>query len=185
MLRTREGADFARNLGEAVREKPIPAALVGIGVAWLMAGPRDHRRPGETVRGPSDLMTRAWNVGRDLLRNPGETEVDYRARVAEVRGEVLGVRRNAQETVESYVDRIQEALFAGRDRLSDAVSSAGATIRDTAASAADTMHARAHDVRNAAADLGSSAAEQARQWMPDGRGTHRWRITRRPREGFG
>jgi hypothetical protein len=36
-FRGSEGGDFARNLMSSVQNNPMPAALVGIGVAWLMA----------------------------------------------------------------------------------------------------------------------------------------------------
>ena len=40
-FRGSEGADFGRNLLDSVRANPLPAALTGIGLAWLMAsGPR-------------------------------------------------------------------------------------------------------------------------------------------------
>ncbi len=32
------GADFTRNLGRSIRDNPIPVALMGIGMAWLMVG---------------------------------------------------------------------------------------------------------------------------------------------------
>jgi hypothetical protein len=35
-LRTSGGGDFVRNLGDTVRQNPIPIALVGIGLAWMM-----------------------------------------------------------------------------------------------------------------------------------------------------
>lgn len=34
------GAHLASNLGKAVAENPLPAALLGISLAWLMAGPK-------------------------------------------------------------------------------------------------------------------------------------------------
>ena len=36
-VRGSEGADFIQNLMTSVRSNPIPAALTGIGLAWLMA----------------------------------------------------------------------------------------------------------------------------------------------------
>jgi hypothetical protein len=39
------GAEFGRNLLVSVRENPIPAVLVGVGIAWLMmTSPRDRAR---------------------------------------------------------------------------------------------------------------------------------------------
>lgn len=34
------GGEYASNLGMAVKNNPVPMALVGIGLAWLMAGPK-------------------------------------------------------------------------------------------------------------------------------------------------
>lgn len=39
--RTSLPADFGANLGNAVRDNPLPVALVGIGLAWLMASGRN------------------------------------------------------------------------------------------------------------------------------------------------
>ena len=177
LLRTREGIDFTRNLGVAVRERPIPVALVGIGLAWLMSGARDptaHRASSvhtTRVRPPQDdLMTRAWNAGQSVVRQTGESDTDYRSRVTEARGKVLGVARSAQETAESYADRVQEALFAARDRISDAISGAtdrissmGASLGDAMQSASDRVTGTAHDLRDQASSLGSQIADQGRR----------------------
>ena len=32
------GAEFTRNLGRSMRDNPMPVALIGAGMAWLMAG---------------------------------------------------------------------------------------------------------------------------------------------------
>jgi len=177
LLRTREGIDFTRNLGVAVRERPIPVALVGVGLAWLMSGARDpvaHRESHVHVTRlrstQDDLMTRAWNAGQSVVRQTGESDVDYRSRVTEARGKVLGVARSAQETVESYADRVQEALFAARDRISDAVSGAadrissmGASLGDAMQSASDRVTGTAHDLRDQASSLGGQIADQGRR----------------------
>ncbi|HJS86299.1 MAG TPA: DUF3618 domain-containing protein [Acetobacteraceae bacterium] len=177
LLRTREGIDFTRNLGVAVRERPIPVALVGIGLAWLMSGARDPVAHREThvrvtrLRAPQDdLMSRAWEAGRSVVRQTGESDIDYRSRVTEARGKVLGVARTAQETAEAYADRVQEALFAARDRVSDAVSSAadkissmGASVGDAMQSASDRVTGAAHDLRDQASSLGGQIADQGRR----------------------
>src|SRR5271157_4474299 len=36
--KTATSGDFVRDLGEAIRANPLPAALIGIGLAWLFAG---------------------------------------------------------------------------------------------------------------------------------------------------
>jgi ElaB/YqjD/DUF883 family membrane-anchored ribosome-binding protein len=178
LLRTREGIDFTRNLGVAVRERPIPVALVGIGLAWLMSGARDptaHRDVHVHVTRPprspqDDLMTRAWTAGQAVVRQTGESDIDYRGRVTEARGKVLGVARSAQETAEAYAERVQEALFAARDRISGAVSGAtdrisamGASLGDAMQSASDRVTDTAHDLRDQASSLGGQVADQGRR----------------------
>lgn len=39
-LRTSLPADFGRNMNDTVRNNPLPVALVGIGLAWMMASGR-------------------------------------------------------------------------------------------------------------------------------------------------
>ena len=36
--KTATGGDFVRVLGEAIRENPLPAALIGMGLTWLFTG---------------------------------------------------------------------------------------------------------------------------------------------------
>ena len=43
-LRGSGGADLMRNLGETVRRNPIPLALVGVGLAWMMLADRRNGR---------------------------------------------------------------------------------------------------------------------------------------------
>ncbi len=177
LLKTREGIDFTRNLGSAARERPIPVALVSIGLAWLMSGARDpmahresHLHPARLRAPQDDLMTRAWTAGQGVVRQTGETDVDYRGRVTEARGTVLGVARSAQETAESYAERVQEALFAARDRISGAVagvtegiSSMGASLGDAMQGASDRVTGSAHDLRDQASSLGGQIADQGRR----------------------
>lgn len=55
------GGEYAANLSAAVKNNPVPMALVGVGLAWLMAGPKtnvasyakpdDHDYPLATIQG--------------------------------------------------------------------------------------------------------------------------------------
>lgn len=187
LLRTREGVEFSRNLGGAVRERPIPVALVGIGLAWLMAGPRGPSATGSGMHLPrrsidprlgqprvrtydEALATRAWEAGRNIARNEGESDVDYRARATEARGKVLGIARAAQDTAESYADRVHDALFAARDAVGDAASgwadtagTIGAKLGDAMQGASDRVASSAHDLRDQAGTWGGRMSDQGRR----------------------
>lgn len=177
LMRTRQGIDFSRNLGEAVRERPIPVALMGVGLAWLMAGPRGYSdaphgpaRPRVRAVADDDLMTRAWSAGHSVVRETNETDTDYRGRVTAARGKALGVARNAQETAEAYADRVQDALFAARDRVGDAVaatsekmSAIGSAVGDAMQGVSDRVRDSAHDLRDQGRYLSDAASRGLRQ----------------------
>lgn len=42
--KTASGSDFVRDLGEAIRANPVPAALIGMGLAWLFVGGRSSAK---------------------------------------------------------------------------------------------------------------------------------------------
>jgi|SRR5690606_4070703 len=44
-----QGGAFARNLGAAVRDNPVPALLVGIGLCWLILASRGNGRRGAPI----------------------------------------------------------------------------------------------------------------------------------------
>ena len=174
-LRSSQGADFARNLTEAVRERPLPVALAGLGIGWLMiAGPRPKERVvyvdrmTHAGRETSEALRRAWEVGKSITRQEGESETDFRDRIAEARGKVLGLSRQAQETAQSFIDRVEEALFVARDSLTESAQGAagwaGETaqrLRDSASDLGDRIRQRSSSVGDAAKEGYSRAAHAA------------------------
>jgi hypothetical protein len=147
-FRGSEGAEFGRNLMASVQENPLPAALTGIGLTWLMASSTAVRTappPGptaQTARTPAerreakerheDLELRVLTAGGEVYRQPDESEDDHRARVDEARGKVLGLKREAEDTAESFGKRISDAL-------ENAKQAATEKLHDLRDSAADTM----------------------------------------------
>lgn len=47
-----QGGAFARNLGAAVRDNPVPALLVGIGLCWLILASRGNGRAARRISRP-------------------------------------------------------------------------------------------------------------------------------------
>jgi len=47
-----QGGAFARNLGATVRDNPVPALLVGIGLCWLILASRSNGRAARKVSRP-------------------------------------------------------------------------------------------------------------------------------------
>jgi hypothetical protein len=165
-LRSSQGADFARNLTEAVRDRPLPVALAGLGIGWLMiAGPRPKERVVYVDRGThaaretSEALRRAWEAGKSITRQEGESETDFRDRIAEARGKVLGLSRQAQETAQSFIDRVEEALLAARDSLTESAQEAAGLAGDTAQRLRDSTSDLGGRLRQGSSSLGEAAKE--------------------------
>ncbi len=170
-FRGSEGAEFGRSLLENVRGNPLPAAVTAIGLAWLMASKNTASQtstppapgwdrlgaPGPHVYGRDDYgatMLRVREAEKAVPRQPAEAEHAYSARLDEVRGQAIGIARHAQETTESFGQRVKDALAA----VQDAVAGSAHDLRDQVGSAASTAG-------NTASAVGASAQGIAQNAM--------------------
>lgn len=121
----RDGAvEFARNLGDTVRENPIPAAMVGIGLGWLLLS---GRRTATSTGYPADRVDPSRPVDDPAT------------------GEASGaVRRRARETKEWARERSAEV----RDKAGESTDSAYRYASDTAHRAGARIGDGASDVGN-------------------------------------
>jgi hypothetical protein len=70
-------SSFVRDLGEAVRQNPVSAALIGMGVLWLFTGGRTVERAGELVRRSGfDRIPEAANDAFESTRSTVRSGVD-------------------------------------------------------------------------------------------------------------
>ncbi len=187
-FRGSEGADFGRSLLNNVRANPIPAAITGIGLAWLMASnPRAGQAPASLsggLGGPGadwnnfDMTTaRLRGAEQGVSRHPDEAEHDYTYRLDEARGHAVGLSRNTDETSESFGQRIRDALANTqqaaarsahdlRDQVSGSISAAGnavgslgAATQDAAKQAGDALSQRGQAVGKAGGNLIAAMTE--------------------------
>ncbi len=151
-FRGSEGADFSRSLLDSVRANPLPAAVTGIGLAWLMAAnPRGvapgaasapsgrvrvySRTPAFDEGGSEAIVERLRSAEEGVARHPDEADHAYTERLDQARGQAMGLARHAQETTESF----------------------GQRLRDVLASAAQSLGAGAHDLRGQAGTAAGAA----------------------------
>ncbi len=160
-FRGSEGAEFGRNLLQSVRGNPVPAAITGIGLVWLMAS---NPRPGTGAptqaapAGPPSfnaggypaMTARIREAEGSVVRRPGETEQDYAVRLDDARGRALGLARHQEDTSESFSQRIAHAL---RD-AQQAVAGRAGDLRDGASGAAGALG-------SVASGLGQSVGDAA------------------------
>lgn len=125
-----EGADFTQDLVARAKANPMPVALVGVGLAWLMAS--HHSRSPAPPAQHDDFEARIRHAESDVVRAADEHDDAYHGRLDDARGKVLGIARGASDTAATYTRRIKDALAS-------ASQSALRTSHDLAASASDTL----------------------------------------------
>ena len=159
------GMEFGRNLGRSVRENPVPIALIGVGLGWLMLSGK--KQPGaafdtsggssravgrspQGMRAPhqempayqaaayEDLATKAHAAGAGVARQADESDDAFQERVHAAKAAVLGVTRDAGEAASAFGQRVESALTAAADRFRQMSEQASTMVGDAGQAAADT-----------------------------------------------
>jgi hypothetical protein len=140
-----DGATALNNLKGQIRDNPLPMALVGTGLAWLMMG--GNKLTGTDARGSDrDIDTRSGRAPRP--RSTFRSEADWNDRDGADAAAGSGV-----------LDSLKSATTGAADAAVRAMDSAKATVSD----ASDDIRAKAGEYSDAAGDL----AQQARQSVQD------------------
>jgi uncharacterized protein DUF3618 len=113
-------AAFARNLRDQTVNNPLPVALIGTGLAWLMLG----RRGGTDATDDSEA-TRASRLGREAVEGA----------VASAGQTASATQNNLRETAGAMTDAVQQGAAQTADAIRDTADSA----RQAAGQAADAV----------------------------------------------
>lgn len=151
MLRE-HGGEFARNLGGAVKQNPIPMLLTGVGLAWMMASQRSTRarpayeepfyEPTAYEPPPFDASEgRAYDESGDGGPGMGER----------LKATAAGVGERLGSTASGVSERVSSTAAGVRERLSGArqrVSGAAGSVSEGMSSAAESARYRARRARD-------------------------------------
>ncbi len=170
------GADFLRNFGRQVAGNPIPVALVGAGLAWLMmarrGGPVGGGGDGFGIGfGVDDVAERMSEAGGGGAPEKGESLRHSAARAGEQASANVAslsdhaVRRSQEwgRQARATAGRLNEQVGEAGASLQDTMSSTAATMRDTMSSTGATMRDAASGAYDTAAAAYGTAAERSRQ----------------------
>jgi hypothetical protein len=115
-MRSSNGSDFLRNLGTMVRDNPVPVALVGTGLVWL-------------VLSSSRSTRRQYDGEDDLPGSYGETH--YGAELSEDAGQSAGWGESARESARERSESARSRIRSVRDRAQRLGSSARHRVSET------------------------------------------------------
>jgi ElaB/YqjD/DUF883 family membrane-anchored ribosome-binding protein len=183
-----EVRDTGRGIWDTIRENPIPAGMVGIGLAWLIANRSDSheyetRRYGYGYGYDYERGERSHRMGPAVPYTPGMDRdyagMDDRDRYA-AGSYSAGTPHDESHGVRGAMDAAQSKARDGAETIRDTVGDAVDTARDAAGDAVDTVREAAgdavHAVRDAASDVVDRAAhgidraqDQVSEWAGDAR----------------
>jgi hypothetical protein len=123
-------AAFARNLRDHTVNNPLPVALIGTGLAWLMLGRRSA-----TASDVSEAAGRASAVGREAVEgaveSAGQTAAEAQDRLRETAGSMTGaVQQGAAQTTDALRDTADSARQAA-GQAADAIRGGAGAVTDT------------------------------------------------------
>ena len=173
-FRGSEGAEFGRNLLDSVKNNPLPAALTGIGLTWLMAA-NQQPKPGDkgkvTSTGSDDGIS--WRTVEEfddhlhatdaaVVRRAQDDDLEHQRRIENARGRLLGITREGEETDDLFGQRVQNVISATKDSLTQATQELGdkaGALKDKAGQAAS----QAAGIAQNASDQIASGVQTAQQ----------------------
>jgi ElaB/YqjD/DUF883 family membrane-anchored ribosome-binding protein len=153
--RTSLPADFGANLGNAVRDNPLPVALIGVGIAWLAM-------KGQNADGRARIRRQAADYDREYygldagLDYDGGYGGDYVDGLGEGGSRDAAMRRTASRAsgaAHDMKDRVSGAAHDMKDRVSGAAHEFGEKASETGRS-----------LKDKASDVGHRLSERASEW---------------------
>lgn len=122
----RDGGAFAGNLGQSVKENPVPALLTSIGIAWMMAANGRHHN-GHSTSASSGLHESKSRMGESAGRMR-----ESAGRMRESAGRMKDRLRSAKEAAKHSGESALEGLSGTRSRVSDSISDSAESMRQRA-----------------------------------------------------
>jgi hypothetical protein len=144
----RVSGDFFNSLQDAVRENPISAALIGMGVLWMFMGGSNTTLLGgggrkSIFRGVGQGAEEVDGVVRDTTARVGSSVGHMADAAAETISHVAGGVREASATIAEHGTRTAgqaaDAVASAYDATTNATSRTGDSLSNAATSAAHAM----------------------------------------------
>jgi ElaB/YqjD/DUF883 family membrane-anchored ribosome-binding protein len=145
------GADFVRNLGRQVADNPLPVALMGAGLAWLMIAPNRSSDGGSTRAGRLDELERTQTMANyDNNRSSEMGDSHDTTGMTEKAKEMLS---RASDTMGGMRDRASDMMGRAKETTSGAYGKVSGTVGRSMSSAMETVSSAVPNTRGLATFL--------------------------------
>lgn len=174
------GGEYVSNLGQAVKTNPIPVALMGVGLAWLMAkqgttanpapAPATYARdyPLYPVDGPVRRLGPPETVGGSRYSHFGDNSGKRLKALTDETGNRAGhfideagkTYRGFADASGKQIEHIADETGAALDKASGWASDTWSQIKESATSIGNKVSDTAASLSRSSSSAGSSAQEQ-------------------------
>ncbi len=162
------GGDLGRSISDQVKANPIPLALTGIGLAWMMFGNGQKGAPASGFsRTEDDYRRSRLDQGRPYTP-PVARVTDYDSGPA--------WSRDDKDDGPGYADRLsvgattaKDKMAKGADAVRGGVSSAASSMADAASAAGSSVASGAASAQSRVAAVGSRIADGTETLTDEGR----------------
>jgi Protein of unknown function (DUF3618) len=141
------GGQFARNLSRQAISNPLPVALIGAGMAWLMLS--SDRQP--STSGATSVDRAGENPGTDAAAEEREAS-------RQTSEQIKGFGQEASQRASGWLSDAWDRLTDTRERFRDKAEA----TRSLAEEASQSVRARASDAAASISDRAASAYETAK-----------------------
>lgn len=158
-----EVSDAGRGLWDTIRENPIPAGMVGVGLAWLMANSSSgqHERDDRTRRIYREYPGAPRHAGHAGYTGAAYDDMDYAYDAERAAGYGVPVHRESEDR--GLSDRASEVAGQARDTAQDTAHEVRERASHLAHRASEGMEDVQHKAGRAARDVGHRARRAERR----------------------
>jgi ElaB/YqjD/DUF883 family membrane-anchored ribosome-binding protein len=155
--------EMVRNLGSQLRNNPLPALLVGVGVAWLMLGDRGPR-PGTSAHttGSAARGRRVFGAVRGAVSSLGDSAEQAATQVGDSGNRAASKASHLTAVAAERADEARQRLGDRARGLAEDAASTATNLYDSAAETAHGAAERARHLVHDAASAGQRAVDSVR-----------------------
>jgi gas vesicle protein len=151
---------MSNSMSDTVRANPLPVALIGLGLGWLLMSDRSKRQQHD-MRGQYRTTGYRYYEGND---GPGRFD-EMRYRAGDAADAVQDRAADIQDRISGTAQRVGESV-------SDTAQRTGEAVRETANRVGESVGHRAEMVQERAADMSQQARNEAERLAAEAR----WRA---------
>ena len=161
----------SNSMGDTVRANPLPVALIGLGLGWLIMSDRSKRQQAD-MRGQYRTTGYRYYEGHDgpgamdqMRHRVGDAADMVQDKAADLQGRVSGTAHRVSENVSETAQRTGETVR-------DTAQRTGEAVRETAYRVGETVGQRAEMVQERAGEMSMQARHEAERLAAEAR----WRA---------